>query len=322
VNRFHRVLAMALALAAVGFAAVSARAADTLHVGKAINVLWVYTPLDIGVEKGIFAKYGLDVQISVLPGDAKFQQALIAKSIDIGLASGTSMALSAKGSPAIAVAAYAGAPRNFSVNVAYDSSIKTVADLKGKLLATATAGSLPEWLIKRLSLHEGWGVNGIRTTATGGFEASVAAMLTHSVDGFMGATEAGLKLEEEKRGRIITNMEQYAPHLITQVVSTRTDFVAAHPELVDRFLKGLFASVAYVKHHKAESIAIATRVLHQSPAVMDRTYDAELSMLSDDGTFDPAGIKLLKNSFVDMGILSERPPDDKLFTTRFLPVKP
>ena len=94
-----------------------ARAADKLHVGKAINVLWVYSVLDIGVEQGIFAKYGLDVEISVLPGEAKFQQALIAKSIDIGLNGGTSMPVSLRGSPAIAVAAYAGAPRNFSVNV-------------------------------------------------------------------------------------------------------------------------------------------------------------------------------------------------------------
>ncbi len=299
-----------------------AHAADKLHVGKAINVLWIYTILDVGVEKGIFQKYGLDVEISVLPGDAKFQQALIAKSIDIGLASGTSMALSVKGSPAIAVAAYAGAPRNFSVNVAADSDIKTVADLKGRTLGTATAGSLPEWLIKRLSLHEGWGINGIHTTATGGFEASLSATLTHSIDGFMGATEAGLRLEEEKRGRIITNMEQYVPRFITQVVSTRTDFVAEHPDLVERFLKGLFASVAYVKSHKAESNAISMRVLHQSAAVMDRTYDSELSMLSDDGRFDPEAIKVLKESYVDMGILPSQPPDDKLFTTRFLPVKP
>jgi NitT/TauT family transport system substrate-binding protein len=303
-------------------AALPARAADTLHVAKAINVLWIYSILDVGVEQGIFKKYDLDVELTVTPGDAKFQQALVAKSIDIGVASATSMALSLKGSPAIAVAAYAGAPRNFSVNVAADSPIKAVDDLKGKVLATATAGSLPEWLIKRLSLHQGWGVDGIRTTATGGFEASLAATLTHQVDGFMGATEAGLQLEEEKRGRIITNMEQYVPRFITQVVSTRTDFIAEHPDLVARFLKGLFVSIDFVKHHKAIDVAVATRVLHQSPTVMDRTYDSEVSMLSDDGTFDPESIKVLKESFVEMNILPEQPPDEKLFTTRFLPVKP
>jgi NitT/TauT family transport system substrate-binding protein len=278
--------------------------------------------LDIGVEQGIFSKYGLDVEISVLPGDAKFQQALIAGSIDIGLASGTSMALAVKGSPAIAVAAYAGAPRNFSVNVAADSDIKTVKDLKGRLLSTATSGSLPEWLIKRLSLKEGWGVHGIRTTTTGGFEASLAATLTHAVDGFMGATEAGLMLEEQKRGRIITNMEQYAPRFITQVVSTRKDFVQNHPELVERFLKGIFATIAYVHANKAATTEIATRVLHQDPKVMDRTYDSELSMLSRDGVFDPEAVEVLKESWVEMGILDAKPNNDQLFTTQFLPVKP
>jgi NitT/TauT family transport system substrate-binding protein len=299
-----------------------AQAFDKLHVGKAINVLWVYAMLDVGVEQGIFAKYGLDVEISVLPGDAKFQQALIAGSIDIGLASATSMALAIKGSPAIAVAAYAGAPRNFSVNVAADSDIKTVKDLKGRLLATATAGSLPEWLIKRLSIKEGWGVNGIRTTATGGFEASLAATLTHQVDGFMGGTEAGLMLEEQKRGRVITNMEAYAPRFITQVVSTRKDFVQNHPDQVERFLKGLFATIAYVRTDKAATTEIATRVLHQSPTVMDRTYDSELPMLSTDGTFDPEAMDVLKESFVEMGILDTKPRDDQLLTTQFVPVKP
>jgi NitT/TauT family transport system substrate-binding protein len=299
-----------------------ARALDQLHVGKAINVLWVYTMLDVGVEQGMFAKYGLDVEISVLPGDAKFQQALIAGSIDIGLASATSMALALKGSPAVAVAAYAGAPRNFSVNVAADSDIKTVKDLKGRLLATATAGSLPEWLIKRLSIKEGWGVNGIRTTATGGFEASLAATLTHQVDGFMGGTEAGLMLEEQKRGRVITNMEAYAPRFITQVVSTRKDFVQNHPDQVERFLKGLFATIAYVHANKAATTEIATRVLHQSPAVMDRTYDSELSMLSTDGVFDPEALDVLKESFVEMGILDAKPRDEQLLTTQFVPVKP
>jgi NitT/TauT family transport system substrate-binding protein len=299
-----------------------AHAADKLHVGKAIDVLWIYTALDVGIEKGIFAKYDIDPEVSVLPGDAKFQQALVAKSIDIGLAGATSMPLSLKGSPAIAVAAYAGAPRNFSVIIAADSPIKTVADLKGKILATATSGSVPQWLIKRLSISEGWGVDGIKTTTTGGFEASLAATLTHAVDGFMGATEAGLQLQEQGRGRPLTNMEQYVPRLITQVVTTRTDFIAEHPDLVDRFLKGMFASIAYVKSHKADSVAIATRVLHQSKTVMDETYDAEKSMLSDDGTFDPESMKVLKASFIEMGILDKEPPDDKILTTKFLPVKP
>jgi ABC-type nitrate/sulfonate/bicarbonate transport system substrate-binding protein len=138
----------------------------------------------------------------------------------------------------------------------------------------------------------------------------------------MGATEAGLQLEEEKRGRVITDMERYAPRFITQVVSTRTDYVKEHPDRVDRFLKGLFATVAFVKANKAKTGEITTRVLHQSRTVMDRTYDSEVSMLSDDGTFDLPSIEILKESYIEMGVLDKKPGNDQLFTTQFLPVKP
>jgi len=320
--KIARRLLCSAALCALVFGAPPAHAADKLNVGKAINVLWVYTVLDVGVQQGIFEKYGLDIDISVLPGDAKFQQALIAKSIDIGLGGGPAMAISVKGSPAIAVAQFAGAPANFSVNVAADSAIKTVADLKGKLLATATAGSLPEWLIKRLSIHEGWGIHGIRTTATGGFEASLSATLTHQVDGFMGATEAGLQMEAQGRGRVIDNMQNYVPHFVSQVVSTRKDFVAEHPDLVERFLKALFASTAFVKNNKDADVAIATKVLNQDPKVIARAWESEKAMLSDDGTFDTEGLEVLKDSFVELGTLDKKPDNDQMLTTKFLPVKP
>jgi hypothetical protein len=55
---------------------------------------------------------------------------------------------------------------------------------------------------------------------------------------------------------------------------------------------------------------------------MDKTYDYEISMLETDGHFDPEAVAVLKDSFVGMGILTEKPADDQLFTTKFLPVKP
>jgi hypothetical protein len=55
---------------------------------------------------------------------------------------------------------------------------------------------------------------------------------------------------------------------------------------------------------------------------MDRTYDYEISMFEDDGHFDPAAVDVIKDSFVGMGILDHKPPNNELFTTQFVPVKP
>jgi ABC-type nitrate/sulfonate/bicarbonate transport system substrate-binding protein len=135
-------------------------------------------------------------------------------------------------------------------------------------------------------------------------------------------TEAGFILEEQKAGRIVTGMERYAPHFITHVVFARKDLVARNPDLVARFLKGFMAAVAIVKKDKAGDRALAERVLHMSPAVADRCFDAEAGMLETSGTFDPAAVAALKKSYVEMGTLDREPPDGTLFTTRFVPVKP
>ena len=45
-------------------------------------------------------------------------------------------------------------------------------------------------------------------------------------------------------------------------------------------------------------------------------------MFLDDGQFNPKALATIKDSFVDMGLLPEKPKDDQLFTTAFVPAKP
>jgi ABC-type nitrate/sulfonate/bicarbonate transport system substrate-binding protein len=297
-------------------------AADKIHAGKAVGTQWTFIPLDIAVEQGIFAKYGLDVEITTMSGEAKMQQGLTSGSLDIGLAGSPGAALAVKGAPVVAIAALTSAPRNFSVVVTADSPIKTVGDLKGKLISGATSGGLPEWLIKRLSVLNGWGPAGIRTIALGSPDASLSAVRTHQVDAMMTSTALGFRLEEENAGRIVTGMGDYVPHFHTEIIFARTAFVHDNPEQVRRFLQAIFTAVAFVKANKDKTNEIAARVIHQSPLVTSRTYDSEVSTLSDDGAFDPAAVSVLKESFVEMGILATQPSNDQILTTQFLPVKP
>jgi ABC-type nitrate/sulfonate/bicarbonate transport system substrate-binding protein len=327
-TRFDRVvsrLALAAALmVAYGLSAAQAadKPADKVTVAKSADVAWTFVVLDVGKQQGIFAKYGIDVEITALGGDAKVQQALAAKSIEFGLGSGPSMAFVAKGAPVYAVAAFAAEPRNIAVVIGANSPIKTVADLRGKKLAVTTAGSLTDWLAHRIGVQEGWGKDGVTTVALGGFTPALAALRTGQIDGIMAAIEAGYGLEEKGEGKVLVGMEKYAPKFITHVIYARKDLIADKPDVVTRFLKGFFATIAFEKANKAKTTEIAMQVLHQSKAVMDRTYDYEISMFEDDGHFDPAAVEVIKDSFVGMGILDHKPPNDQLFTTKFVPVKP
>src|SRR5213592_1508636 len=65
-----------------------ANATEKLRVGKAVAFAWTFTPLDVGIQTGIFAKHGLEIEASDATGDAKLQQALTADSLDVGIGSG------------------------------------------------------------------------------------------------------------------------------------------------------------------------------------------------------------------------------------------
>src|SRR5262249_59729871 len=73
----------------------------------------------------------------------------------------------AKGAPAIGVAAMYGPPMNLALVLPFDTSIKTVSDLKGKRIGVTTAGSLTDWLVRELSRQQGWGSDGIPILALG-----------------------------------------------------------------------------------------------------------------------------------------------------------
>lgn len=311
-----------LVAALVGLSASSpARAADIVRAGKAIGFLWAFLPLDIGKAEGIYAKHGIDLRISDLGNGPKLQQALASNSIDFGLAAGTDMAFPVKGSPVRAVAAFAGAPITVVVMVPENSPIKSVAGLKGKLIGIPGAPSVAQWLVWQMAVAQGWGKNGVRIVAEGSVQANIASLLTHQVAAIAGPLAVGWKLGDRHKARIVVDLARYAPHFIAHVIFAREALIEHNPGLVDRFLKAFFQSIAFMKTHKAATSKIAMRILHESRALADRTYDREISWLSSDGRFNPRAVAVIKKSFVQLGMLSKEPKDDQMLTRRFVPVK-
>ncbi len=301
--------------------ATPASSAEKLRVGKAVAFAWTFTPLDVGIETGQFAKQGLEIEASAAAGDAKLQQALTADSLDIGIGSGPGMAFMAKGVPAKAVAVMAGVPRNMAVMVGYDSTIKTVDDLKGKKLGVTTVGSLTDWIGKRIGTSKGWGPTGITTVPIGGMPPARAAVKTGQIDGYIGALEVGYALEEAKEWRVITTATPFVDQFITHVFFVRQDVIEKRPQAVQAFLKGWFNTIAFMKANKAKTVEITSKVLDLSPTVIARAYEEQIGIFSTDGTFDPKAVTVLKQSFIEMGLLKEIPDDKILFTTSFVPVK-
>jgi ABC-type nitrate/sulfonate/bicarbonate transport system substrate-binding protein len=132
---------LGIAALTIAMSVLPAAAAEKLRVGKAVPEAFSFTPLDIGMRKGLFAKHGIEVESIAFAGDARMQQAMAADSLDIALGSGPAMAFIVKGSPIKAVAAMAGPPLLLAIVVRPDGP-ETAADLKGKKVSVSTSGSL------------------------------------------------------------------------------------------------------------------------------------------------------------------------------------
>lgn len=314
-----RLLGTAAVLLSLALAGGPATAADTLRAGKGFPSLFQFTPLDVGIEKGFFKKHGLDVEAISFAGDAKLQQALAAGSVDIGIGSGPGLAFIAKGAPVLGIAEEAGPPLGITLCVAADSTIKTPAELKGKIASISTVGSQTDWMIRELSRQQGWGPDGIRRVALGGVPAQIAALRTGQVDAVPFDITTAYKLQSAGDARLLLKFGDIVKEYVNHVIFATNTVIAKRPDDVRRFLAAWFETIAFVKHNKAETVQIASGVLKIPEPIIGRVYDETLRMLSDDGKFDPKGLAVLSRSFVEMKMLPTEPDMSKLYTERFLP---
>lgn len=297
-----------------------ARAAETLRVGKAVAEAFSFVPLDVGIRKGFFKQQNLDIDEIAFTGDAKMQQAMAANSLDIALGSGPAMAFIAKGSPIKAVAAMAGAPLLLTV-VVPPNGAKTVAELKGKKVSVSTVGSLTAWLVSETSRQQGWGPHGIAITPMGATPGQIAALERGDIDGMVTDISTALDLEKKGTARILIRFGDIVKDFHIHVIFAADSLSASRPEALRGFLRGWFESIAFMRHNKADTVAIAADVMKKDADITSRTYDELMPMFSDDGRFNPKALDTLVKSYVELKLLAQAPDPNSLCTEEFLPSK-
>jgi NitT/TauT family transport system substrate-binding protein len=314
-------LAPGIALAAAAIAlAGPARAADALHVGKASQTASATLPVDVGIETGLFAKHGLDVQLTDFEGSSRMHQAMVAGNIDIGIGGGPELVLIAKGAPELAVCDADPAPTFLGIAVPEDSPIQTLAELKGKKMSVSSVGGLTYWLALELARKEGWGEDGITMVTIGNASSSVvAALKAHIVDAAYTSTALAFLLEEQKQGRLLAPASSYAGNVGGGMIFATEHLIATAPDAVRRFLAAWLDTVAFMRAHKAETVKIESAVTGFPQAVQQKEFDLTIGMFSDDCKFDADTLANLKRSFADLKLLPAPPDMSKLYTEAFLP---
>ncbi len=312
------IAAVAGALVLGLFVTAGTASATQLKVGKADSTDYDFALLQVGIDAGIFKKDNLEIETVTLPG-AQLHQAMTANSIDLALGSGTDFQFIAKGAPERGVAAFAGAPINLAILVRMDGKINKVDDLKGRVVAVSTNGSLTYWLTTELSRRLDWsGADAIKPVAAGNLEAQVAALRAGQVDGASGNIETGYRLEAQGQAKSLVPFGKYINPFITHVIYATNTMIQSHPEDVRNFLKGWFETIAFMKSHQAETIASTRPITQLDEATAKKVYEELMPMFLDNGHFDPKGFAVVEEAMKASGV-TEIPPTSALYTEEFLP---
>ena len=317
--RMFRNIAVALVLALLlGLVAPGAQAADRLRVAKPSAIDFYFAIQEVGIAQKIFAKSGVDIETITLDGSAKQHQAMTAGSADIALGAGPDMGFIAKGAPEKAVAVMAGPPVNMYVLVAAKTGIKSVEDLKGKRMGVSTMGSLTYWLATQLSRHQGWGDAGFQIIPMGNIQAEAAAFVSGNLDAAVASLEGGLNLEAKGQARLLTSFGDMVGPFLVHVFFATNDMMTKRPDVLRRYLKSWFETVAYAKSHRDDTIRITRETTRLSPEHAEKVYDVIVPTLADAGHFDPKAVEIVLKSLVDLGQVEKAPDAKSLYTEEFL----
>jgi len=316
-SRYLATLVLALTIVT---APVLARAETPLTVGKSIASASVMLPVNLGVEFGIFKKHELDVKVVDFTGGSKLIQAMVAGSVDIGIATGTGMAFTAKGAPILAVCEYEAKMFPTGIAVPWDSPVHTLDGLRGKRIGVSSPGSFTDWVATHLANQRGWGPNGITKVAVGNDLASgVAGFRTHAIDADIFSTAEIFEMEQKQEGRLLADVADFTGNLAAGAIFATKEAMANRPNAIRAFLVGWLETIDFMRQHKGEAVDAESKLTGLSPSVMARDYDLITPSFNTGCTFDAESLANLKQTLVEQNLLSDTADISTLYTDAFMP---
>jgi NitT/TauT family transport system substrate-binding protein len=235
--------AVAISSAVVASGAPAAPSTTTLRLGYFPNV--THAPALVGVEGGLFQQaLGSDVKLSLSTFNAgpAAVEALLSGSIDASYV-GPNPTITAFVQSHGAVKVISGAASGGAFLVVRQG-INKPADLKGKVLASPQLGNTQD-----VALRSWLRRNGLKTDTSGGGDVSIRpqdnavtlqAFEQKQIDGAWVPEPWATRLVTEGGGKILVDERTLWPNrrFVTTELIARTDFLSAHPDVVQRLLTG------------------------------------------------------------------------------------
>jgi NitT/TauT family transport system substrate-binding protein len=275
-----------------------------------------FLPIFIAEQEGFFAKQGLDVKVVGFRGGSDLTRGLVARSVDIGVASpaGVIGALQAGQNVKVFYGGFNQTPFEWYAL----PSIKSIADLRGKAIGITRFGSSTD-VLTRMVLARG-GLNpdkDVKIVQGGGSPERLAAMEAGQIAAGPFASPHTF-MAADRGYTLLARQSDFMPDYPVQSFFAMGPYIDANPETLKRVLRAFVLGIRFAKANRDISIKTLIDKAGLEEAYAARVYDEMIDGFREDGRLgSEAGIR----AFIEMGVLSgefEKPwPLEAYWVDRF-----
>jgi NitT/TauT family transport system substrate-binding protein len=323
-NRLRRralaaVTAFVLLALGTAHASAPAGAATTLTVaitGRTSDDWALY----IAKDTGLFASFGIDVDIVEAGSPVGATQQLLGGSTDVGSVTSTQMVEAIQGGATV-VSLWVNIDKPPYELVA-KKGITSVAQLKGKTVIVSGPTAITRVFADAMLAGHGLKHDDVTFTYAGATNARFAALLSGGVDAAVLLPPFSFRAVSQGYP-VIDTVQKYYPHFPFDTYAVNTTWLPAHRTEAVAFLKGIASGVRFLYNpaNKARAIKILTTETNTSDDDASKTYDQLITQLHSFptiGTSTPADYQLVIDALVKLDLVKPPlPPPTKFYDNSY-----
>ena len=310
--KYKLAVALAAALASSLFVTAAAKAADDSAVTIAVGVDPAFTPFFVADARGLFKKYGLNVQIQQHANGGVAADALVARTVDVAGVPDFNLLIRAPRVPLKALGVYVQDVGNY-VKVVSSKEVSTPKDVKR---IGVVPGTFSEYAAARFVQAYQLDPASIQTIDAGPPEMP-QLLASKAMDAFI-LWEPWPTRAVQQGGKVLMPIREFNLSYVL-MVSTRPDWLQAHPHQAKALMQAVSDATTFVKEHPAEAAAI-TKKAAQIPEPLTELAVNQLQFgtreVSDK---DRAHFNEMLDFLVAKKIITARPALDELIVQGYAP---
>ena len=313
ISRLIATTAAAVVLMALsGFA--QRASAETIIVGEIGAGSTVQWPIDIGIEKALFKKRGIDLDVVTTPSNASLEQQLAAGSLNMGSSAGTTDPIRAvaKGAPLVILRIDCQASPYALVSQANVASFK---DLKGKIISLDSAKGITRAYFDRVATHFGLKHEDFDYVYQGATPARFAAVKSGAAAAAMLTSPFNFFAEAQGMKSLVIVQDIVKDIPFTVHVANKP-WVQSHKELVGKYLDAINEATAWFfdKKNRAEAVQIMLKHTRMKQPDVEKSYDFyhQIDIFNKTTSVSKKHLQNVMNVLVGFGDLDKAFPVENL----------